>query len=121
MDRAKQRVKTRSRIGARVRRKLSGTAERPRIAVFRSLKHIYVQAIDDREGRTIASASSLDKEIAADVKGSNVDSAKAVGSLIAERIKAHGIESAVFDRGGYPYHGKIKALADAAREKGLKF
>lgn len=121
MDRAKQRVTTRGRIRQRVRGKVSGTGERPRIAVFKSLRHIYAQAVDDRSGRTIAAASTLDPEITARAAGSNVASAKAVGSLLADRMKAQGIETAVFDRSGYPYHGRVKALADAAREKGLKF
>lgn len=112
----------RKRIHARVRRKISGTASRPRLCVFRSNKQIYCQMIDDEAGRTLCAAASSDKEIKADLKnGSNVDAAKAVGSLIAERAKKAGIEACVFDRGGYLYHGRVKALADAAREGGLKF
>jgi large subunit ribosomal protein L18 len=119
MDRAKQRVEARGRIRERIRRKVSGTSERPRLAIFKSLKHIYVQVIDDANGRTIASASSREKESAA--KGANVAAAKAVGSLIAERLQGKGVKKVVFDRGGYLYHGRVKALADAAREKGLEF
>jgi large subunit ribosomal protein L18 len=119
MDRAKQRVISRGRIRARVRRKLRGTSERPRIAVFKSLKHIYVQVIDDTSGRTLAAASSRDAESSA--KGANAAAAKAVGVLIAERMKSKGLKRAVFDRGGYSYHGNVKALADAARENGLEF
>ena len=112
----------RRRIRYRIRKKVSGTAARPRLAVFRSDKHIYAQAIDDGSGQTIAHASTLDAELKAAVKrGGNVDAAKAVGGAIAERLKIKGIEDVVFDRGGYLYHGRIKALADAAREAGLKF
>ncbi|HEX8171205.1 MAG TPA: 50S ribosomal protein L18 [Thermoanaerobaculia bacterium] len=119
MDRAKQRVESRSRIRERVRRKVTGTAERPRLAVFRSLKGIYAQVIDDAAGRTIVSASSLEKDAGA--KGSNAAAAKAVGALIAKKAKDKGVTRVVFDRGGYLYHGNIKALADAARENGLEF
>jgi large subunit ribosomal protein L18 len=113
---------TRRRIRYRIRKKVSGTAERPRLAVFRSEKHIYAQAIDDGSGRTLAHASTLDADVKGKVKrGGNVDAAKAVGGIIAARLKDKGIEGVVFDRGGYLYHGRIKALADAAREAGLKF
>lgn len=112
----------RRRIRYRIRKKLSGTAARPRLAVFRSEKHIYAQAIDDASGRTVAHASSRDASIRAESKrGSNVAAAKVVGSAIAERLKAQGIETVVFDRGGFLYHGRVKALAEAAREAGLKF
>lgn len=112
----------RRRIRHRIRRKVSGTSDKPRLAVFRSDKHIYAQAIDDGSGRTIAAASSLDSDLPVPVKrGGNVDAAKAVGGAIAARLKDRGIEDVVFDRGGYLYHGRIKALADAAREAGLKF
>ncbi len=121
MDRAKHRVEARGRVKLRIRKKMSGSQARPRLAVFRSLKHIYVQAIDDTTGDTLANASSLDKELREKVKGSNIASAKAVGELIAERLKEKGVTSAVFDRGGYMFHGKVKALADAARAKGLSF
>jgi len=112
----------RRRIHARVRTRLSGTPERPRLNVYRSAAHIYVQVIDDRSGRTIVSASSVDKETKKGLKGGgNIASAKAVGKIIADRAKAAGVTQVVFDRGGYKYHGRVKALADAAREAGLKF
>ncbi len=119
MDKARHRVEARGRIRERIRGKVAGTAERPRLAVFRSLKGIYVQVIDDASGRTIASASSHEKDSGA--KGSNAAAAKAVGALIAKKVKDKGITRVVFDRGGYLYHGNIKALADAARENGLEF
>jgi large subunit ribosomal protein L18 len=112
----------RQRIHLRVRRKVAGTPERPRLCVYRSLGHIYAQVIDDRAGRTLASASSLDKETRKRLKGGgNVAAAKVVGKAIAERARAAGIEQVVFDRAGYKYHGRIQALAEAAREAGLKF
>ena len=112
----------RARIHRRIRKKISGTPERPRLAVFRSQSHIYAQVIDDGTGRTVCSASSLDETLKKDAKrGANVASAKAVGQLIATRAKEKGVEAVVFDRGGFQYHGRIKALADAAREGGLKF
>ena len=121
----------RSRVHERIRLKLRGTAERPRLAVFRSVAHIYAQVIDDTQGRTLVSASSVSKAGAdkpakgAKAKGSksggNVASAKAIGKLVAERAKEKGIKSVVFDRGGYLYHGRVKALADAARAAGLEF
>ena len=109
----------RNRIHKRIRRKLSGTPQRPRLAVFRSVAHIYAQVIDDTEGKTLVSASSVDKGGRTD--GGNVTAAKAIGKLVAERAKEKGIKSVVFDRGGYVYHGRVKALADAAREAGLEF
>ena len=112
----------RSRIHRRIRKKIAGTTERPRLAVFRSQSHIYAQVIDDGSGQTVCSASSLDETLKKDAKrGANLAAAKAVGSLIATRAKEKGIEAVVFDRGGFQYHGRIKALADAAREGGLKF
>ena len=112
----------RSRLHSRIRKKLSGTPDRPRLAVFRSQSHIYAQVIDDDAGRTLCAASSLDKDLRTEAKrGANVASAKKVGQLIANRAKEKGIEAVVFDRGGFQYHGRIKALADAAREGGLKF
>lgn len=112
----------RRRIHYRVRKHVAGTPVRPRLAVFRSLKHVYVQAVDDRHGRTLASASTLDPELRGKLRtGGNVDAARAVGALIAQRLKGMGIETVVFDRGGYLYHGRVKALAEAAREGGLKF
>jgi large subunit ribosomal protein L18 len=119
MDRAKQRVEARGRIRERIRRKVTGSEQRPRLAVFKSLKHIYVQVIDDATGRTIVSASTLEKDAGA--KGSNAAAAKAVGALVASKAKDKGVTKVVFDRGGYLYHGIIKALADAARENGLEF
>ena len=112
----------RRRVHTRVRTRLAGTPERPRLNVYRSVAHIYAQVIDDRGGRTIASASSVDKETKKNLKGGgNIASAKAVGKVIAERAKAAGVTQVVFDRGGYKYHGRVKALADAALEAGLKF
>jgi large subunit ribosomal protein L18 len=112
----------RRRVHARVRTRVTGTPERPRLCVYRSLGHIYAQIIDDRSGRTLVSASSVDKESKKNLKGGgNIASAKAVGKFIAERAKAAGVAKVVFDRGGYKYHGRVKALADAAREAGLQF
>ncbi|HUI50755.1 MAG TPA: 50S ribosomal protein L18 [Terriglobales bacterium] len=112
----------RRRVHARVRTRLAGTPERPRLNVYRSEAHIYAQVIDDRNGRTIVSASSVDKETRKGLKGGgNIASAKAVGKIIADRATAAGVTQVVFDRGGYKYHGRVKALADAAREAGLKF
>ena len=108
----------RQRIHKRIRRRVHGTGERPRLAVFRSLKHIYAQVIDDQKGHTVAAASSTDKEGA---NGGNVAGAKAIGKLVAQRAKDKGIKAVVFDRGGYLYHGRVKALAEAAREAGLEF
>jgi large subunit ribosomal protein L18 len=109
----------RARVHRRIRRKLAGTAERPRLAVFRSVAHIYAQVIDDSQGATLVSASSVDK--GARSNGGNVAGAKVVGKLVAERAREKGIKSVVFDRGGFPYHGRVKALADAARAAGLEF
>ena len=103
----------------RVRAKISGTAERPRLAVFRSSKNIYAQLIDDVAGNTLVAAASNEKDFG--IYGGNCDAAKKVGALIAERALAKGIENVVFDRGGYVYHGRVQALAEAARESGLKF
>jgi large subunit ribosomal protein L18 len=112
----------RRRVHARVRTRVVGTPERPRLCVYRSLGHIYGQIIDDRSGRTLVSASSIDKEAKKNLKGGgNIASAKAVGKIIADRAKAAGVVKVVFDRGGYKYHGRVKALADAAREAGLQF
>jgi len=119
MDRAKERVASRGRIRKRIRKNLRGTSERPRLAIFKSLKYIYAQVIDDAAGTTLAAASSRE----ADAKGTNANAAaaKAVGALIATKAKKAGITRVVFDRGGYLYHGNVKALADAARENGLEF
>ena len=103
----------------RVRGKISGTAERPRLCVFRSECNIYAQIIDDVAGNTLVSASTVEKDF--DGKGGNIEAAKKVGALIAERAVKKGIEEVVFDRGGYIYHGRVQALAEAAREGGLKF
>lgn len=114
-----QRKNIRRRIHQRIRRKVSGTSERPRLAVHTSNQHIYAQVIDDAAGRTLAAASTLDKSF--EKAASNVESARKVGQLVAERAKAANVANVVFDRGGHLYHGKIKALADAAREGGLQF
>ena len=107
---------------ARVRRKVSGTAERPRLAVFRSLGHIYAQIIDDAQGETLVAGSSLDGEVKAEKNGkAKTDVAKLVGSIVGKRASEAGITSVVFDRGGYKYHGRVKALAEGAREGGLVF
>lgn len=105
----------------RIRKKLQGTAERPRLNVYRSLNHIYVQVIDDLSGKTLVSASTAEGKKEERRSGGNVASAKAVGKTIAERAQAKGVTKVVFDRGGYIYHGRVKALADAAREAGLQF
>ena len=110
----------RERVHTRIRKKLKGTSERPRLAVFRSVAHIYAQVIDDSKGVTIASASSAEKD-GAGKTGGNVAAAKEIGKRVAERSKEKGISKVVFDRGGYLYHGRVKALADAAREAGLEF
>jgi large subunit ribosomal protein L18 len=108
----------RQRIHARIRQKLAGTAERPRLNVYRSLNHIYAQVIDDQKGETLASASTLALKLKT---GGNVSAAKEIGKVIAERAAEKGVKRVVFDRGGYLYHGRVKALADAAREAGLEF
>jgi len=114
--------KSRLRRHVRVRKKISGTAERPRLNVYRSSKHIYAQLIDDVKGVTLAAASTLDKELRDQIEnGGNVEAARKVGELIAKRAKTAGITKVVFDRGGYLYHGRVQALADAAREAGLEF
>ena len=114
-----KRKSIRQRIHKRIRRKVSGTTERPRLAIHYSNQHIYAQVIDDTVGRTIVAASTLDKSM--EKASSNVESAQKVGKLIAERAKGSNISNVVFDRGGHLYHGKVKALADAAREGGLQF
>lgn len=115
----------RTRIKLRLRKRIQGTAERPRLSVFRSLKHIYVQAVDDMSGRTIASAatseSALKGKMANNARGGNRAGADAVGSVIAERLIQKGIKQAVFDRNGFLYHGRIRAVAEAARKAGLEF
>ncbi|HET7841966.1 MAG TPA: 50S ribosomal protein L18 [Terriglobia bacterium] len=112
----------RQRIHVRSRRRIRGATQAPRLNVFRSLKHIYAQIVDDSQGRTLVSASSADGEVRKSLKsGGNVASAKVVGKTLAQRATAAGISRVVFDRGGYEYHGRVKALAEAAREGGLKF
>ncbi|MCB0725652.1 MAG: 50S ribosomal protein L18 [Ignavibacteriae bacterium] len=115
--------KRRERARLRIRRKLQGTADRPRLVVYRSLSHIYAQLVDDENAKTIVSASSKSKEIEAKVKDSKgkIDKSKEVGKLIGEKAKSANIESVIFDRNGYLYHGRVKALADGARESGLHF
>ena len=112
----------RQRVHERVRYRVEGTPERPRLAVYRSLGHIYAQVIDDRSGKTLVSASSIDGQTKKNLKGGgNIAAAKVIGKTVAERAKAAGVSKVVFDRGGYKYHGRVKALADAAREAGLQF
>ena len=111
----------RGHVHDRIRKKMQGTAERPRLNVYRSLNHIYVQVIDDLHGTTLVSANSAEGKKESRRTGGNVAAAKDVGKVIAERAKAKGVSKVVFDRGGYIYHGRVKALADAAREAGLKF
>ena len=113
-----QRNSIRKRVHSRIRERLSGTGARPRLNVYRSLNHIYAQVIDDASGTTVVSASSISSKLKT---GGNVAAATEIGKLIAERAREKGIKKVVFDRGGYLYHGRIKALADAAREAGLEF
>ncbi len=116
------RMEARRRRHIRVRRKVIGTSERPRLNVFRSLNHIYAQIIDDSNGHTVVSASTLDRALREQIGALDVqEQAKAVGRALADRARAKGIETVVFDRSGYPYHGRIKALADGSREGGLVF
>ena len=116
------REEARQRRHARVRRKVAGTAERPRLNVYRSNQHLYAQVIDDVTGNTLVSASTLDRDLRTEMADlSSEERAKAVGRTVAERARAQGIESVVFDRGGYPYHGRVKLLAEASREAGLAF
>lgn len=115
---AKQEI--RRAVHTRIRKRVRGTAERPRLAVFRSLNHIYAQVIDDEQGVTLCSASSVEKSTGVST-GGNLDAAKTIGKLIAERAQGKGITQVVFDRGGYIYHGRVKSLAEAAREAGLQF
>ncbi len=114
--------KARQRRHRRIRARISGTADRPRLNVFRSIDHIYAQLIDDEAGRTLVSASTIDKELRGDLTGkTKKEQAALVGEKVAERARAAGISTVVFDRGGYLYHGRVKALADGAREGGLEF
>ena len=116
----KTRQEVRRAVHERIRRKVRGTSGRPRLAVFRSLNHIYAQVIDDEKGATLCSASTVEKS-AGTATGGNIDAARTIGRLIAERAKERGIKSVVFDRGGYIYHGRVRSLAEAAREAGLEF
>ena len=114
----KKRAEIRRGVHSRIRKKVRGTSERPRLAVFRSLNHIYAQVIDDDNGKTLAAASTTEKDLGV-ATGGNIEAAQTVGKTIAERALAAGVESVVFDRGGYVYHGRVKALLDATREAGL--
>lgn len=120
MDRNKAKQVRRDRRRVQIRRRVTGTPTKPRLSVYRSLKHIYAQLIDDVSGTTVASASTRDKGVSAGSPGSSSAAAE-VGKMLAERARAKGVETACFDRGGFRFHGRIKALADAAREGGLKF
>jgi large subunit ribosomal protein L18 len=112
----------RLRIHKRIRTKISGNTERPRLCVYRSSRYIYAQIVDDSQGKTLASASTIEKDLRGGCKGTgNIEASRLIGKTIAERAKSKGIEAVVFDRGGYLYHGRIKAVAEAARESGLKF
>ncbi|HEV8591784.1 MAG TPA: 50S ribosomal protein L18 [Pyrinomonadaceae bacterium] len=113
----KKKAEIRRGVHSRIRKKVRGSAERPRLAVFRSLNHIYAQVIDDVNGKTLATASTTEKEFTG--TGGNIEAAKNVGKAVAERAKAAGVASVVYDRGGYVYHGRVKALIDATREAGL--
>jgi large subunit ribosomal protein L18 len=122
LDRSKEKYIARHKRQRRVRKKITGTRQRPRLSVFRSLKHIYAQIIDDEAGNTLIAASTLSSELKDSLSTQgNISAAQQVGALIARRAKGHQIESVVFDRGGNLYHGRIKALAEAAREEGLRF
>ena len=122
MIRKTSKNETRTRIHDRIRKKLRGTTERPRLTIFRSVSHIYAQVIDDTAGHTVVAASSSEKATPMGKSGGgNLSGAKAIGKLVAERAKDKGIKAVVFDRGGYHYHGRVKALAEAAREAGLEF
>ena len=117
----KQKQMMRDRRHRRVRKRVEGTAERPRLVVFRSARHIYAQVVDDLQGRTITSASSLEPAFRGEQRGSNIPAAGRVGRVVAERARAAGVAKVVFDRGGYLYHGRVKALAEGARAGGLEF
>ncbi len=122
MSEARDRATARRRRHLRVRKRIGVAKDRPRLSVFRSSKQIYAQVIDDTEGRTLAAASSLDKEVRDQVAGlKKVEQAKVVGEVLARRAKAHGIDKVVFDRGGYKYHGRVRSLAEGARAEGLEF
>jgi large subunit ribosomal protein L18 len=121
----KTKADRRERISRRIRKRVTGTGERPRLAVFRSVQHIYVQAVDDGNGRTLAAASSVEPAVKAvlaeGARGGNLKGAAAVGKAIAQRLIAKGVKQVVFDRGGFLYHGRVRAVAEAAREAGLEF
>ncbi len=122
MKKAEDRTESRRRVRVRIREKVRGSGERPRLAVFKSGRHIYAQVIDDATGHTVAHASSLDADLKKQGKaGANVATAERVGELVATRAREKGVARVVFDRGGYIYHGKVRALADAARKGGLEF
>jgi len=122
MNRKRDRKQRRNWIKRRYRHTVHGTAERPRLAVYHSLRHVYAQIIDDDKGITIASASTLEKPVSGGLESTgNVKAAEVVGKTVAERAKEHGVEKVVFDRGGFPYHGVVRSVAEAAREAGLKF
>jgi len=122
MSRIRDRKQRRAKIKRRFRDTIRGTAERPRLCVYRSLRYIYAQVIDDEKGSTLASASTLDKEVRGDLpSGGSCKAAQRLGAVVAARAKDQGVDSVVFDRGGFTYHGVIRAVADAAREAGLKF
>jgi large subunit ribosomal protein L18 len=122
VSKSERKKERRERAHLRVRQRVTGTAERPRLSVYKSLKYVYVQVIDDRQGVTLAAASSQEPALRARLgSGSNKEAARLVGETIAERAREKGIEQVVFDRGGYIYHGNVKALAEAARDKGLRF
>jgi large subunit ribosomal protein L18 len=118
---AKQRLESRTRRHHRVRKKITGTPERPRLAVFRSNRHLVLQVIDDTAGRTLAAASTVEADVRSDGSTGSVAAATRIGTLVAERAKAAGVSKVVFDRGGFLFHGRVKAAADAAREAGLEF
>ncbi|MBA3442467.1 MAG: 50S ribosomal protein L18 [Pyrinomonadaceae bacterium] len=115
----RDRAAVRKAVHKRIRRKVQGTTRRPRLTIYRSLNHIYAQVVDDNEGRTLVAASTTEKDLRGQGSGGNVEAAERVGRVVAERALAQGIDNVVFDRGGYLYHGRIKALADAARAAGL--
>lgn len=122
MEAKKDKEKARRIRKFRIRKKVKGTPKSPRLVVFKSLKHTYAQAVDDLNGKIIVSASTLDKECKIQIKrGGNIEAAKVIGAMVAERLKKKGITNIVFDRGGYLYHGRVKALAKSAREHGLTF
>ncbi|HPR64743.1 MAG TPA: 50S ribosomal protein L18 [Thermoanaerobaculia bacterium] len=122
MDRIKNKRIARIRIHSRIRTRVSGSEERPRLCVYRSLKNIYAQVIDDTTGKTLLACSTMDPEVKSQVAyGGNVSAAKAVGTVLGGRLKEKGVNAVVFDRGGFRYHGRVKALADAVREAGINF